>query len=105
MCYDVVSVLRKGWSHYSGGHFRGNADFRSEEATGGEDHGEEDVRFFLPHHQGPGGQHGTSGRPAEEGKCTQLGLLKNPTKKTRGLRKKKKTKVHILKSARKYNIT
>lgn len=59
--YVVLSVLLKGRGCHSGGHFGGVADYWSEKAARGEDHGEEDVRFFFAHYQGTGGQHGSSG--------------------------------------------
>jgi len=66
----VLSGLHQGGGRPPGGPIRGLADPRGQEASGGQDHPPEDLRLLLPHHQGPGGQHGAAGRPAEEGETS-----------------------------------
>lgn len=63
----LSAVLHEGGRRRAGGHFRGVSDNRGEEAAGGEGDSQEDVRFFLPHHQSSGGQHGAAGGPADQG--------------------------------------
>lgn len=61
------AVLLSGRSSGPGGHLRGVAHPGREAAARGEAHPQEDLRLLFTHHQGPGGQHGPAGRPAEEG--------------------------------------
>lgn len=71
----LFSVLHEGRGRHSGGHFGGVSDNRGEEAAGGEGDSQEDICFFLPHHQGSGGQHGATGGPADKGETPKLKSL------------------------------